>query len=70
MPTCTYILTVGPEYSKEEWMSVKFTLGLDFPNVRLLPIMKSFIGGNFVFVDHASVFACPPNPHSFPQCVT
>ena len=28
------LFTLAPGYSREEWTSVKFTLGLDFPNVR------------------------------------
>ncbi|BFZ08945.1 hypothetical protein BsWGS_11984 [Bradybaena similaris] len=28
-----YNLGKGPEFSREEWLSVKFTLGLDFPNL-------------------------------------
>ena len=29
---------VAPEFSREKWMSVKFTLGLDFPNVRVVSL--------------------------------
>lgn len=28
-----YKLGEGPEFSREEWLSVKYTLGLDFPNL-------------------------------------
>ncbi|BFZ08943.1 hypothetical protein BsWGS_11982 [Bradybaena similaris] len=28
-----YKMGDGPEFSREEWLSVKFTLGLDFPNL-------------------------------------
>ena len=60
----------GPEFSREEWMSVKFTLGLDFPNLPYLqhgdfqmtetiPIMKYLCELVFVIccVDVASLLA-------------
>lgn len=33
---CTLSFSTGPEFSREAWLSVKNTLGLDFPNVSTL----------------------------------
>ena len=30
---CVVTFHIAPEYSRESWSSVKYTLGLDFPNV-------------------------------------
>ncbi len=32
-PLILIVSVIGPGYSREEWTSVKSTLGLDFPNV-------------------------------------
>ena len=31
--SCIKFIIIGPEFSKDEWLNVKYELGLDFPNV-------------------------------------
>ena len=39
----------GPEFSRDSWLSVKFTLGLDFPN---LPYLQD---GDFSLTETAAI---------------
>lgn len=38
---CSIPNAAGPEFSRESWLSVKYTLGLEFPNVSTHSLISS-----------------------------
>ena len=38
---CSIPNAAGPEFSREAWLSVKYTLGLEFPNVSTHSLISS-----------------------------